>query len=384
MQNRTAWLAASITVAASAFLMIAAINPLWSRLGLHVPGEPGTRVNFTQAVDAVFYVWNAEFGYQWGSQHRLSIWFHPLLPWAINLLPPALPADQRLWLLSLLSGVVALGLVRPLLDHLSREPVDSWLICLAVILPGGLGIATGNPEFPCLVFTTALLLSVLGRGRYIFPFLWGGLAVLAKPNALYMVPVLAVYLIHGWRSRDRRLAINSLAGILGVLLVFLAWMLFVDSRSGEFGAYWAARKIAIVPLEFSFFERSLRSFLFIRDAALKLRFAGALLVPLVELSLALVVPFKRPVDRAAVIAGIAAVMVSTILLNNPNKVMNYLITLPAHSVTGLLFIRQAFRHEEAERAREGLLRKSAGIAYLSYCALMMVFFVLGTPLRWYY
>jgi len=384
MQKRTVWLAASITVAASVFLMVFTIDPIWTRLGLHVPGAPGALVNFTQPVDAVFYARNAQDGYQWGSRNRTSIWFHPLLVWGVDLLPGRIPANDRLWLISILSGVVALGLAGPLFDHLSKEKLDPPIIGLAAVLPGGLAIATGNAEFPCLVFTTALLLSVLNKDHPVLPLLWGGLAVLAKPNALYMVPILAVYLIHAWPRGDRRVALNSLAGIGALLLTFLGWMLFVDYQSHEPGAYWAARKITIVPLEFSFLERSLRIFLFSPDAAQKLKFASALFIPLVEAALAVAIPLRRQVDRAAILAGIGAIFLSTVLLNNPNKIMSYMITLPAHLIVSLVFIREAFRYKNPEGKLERITRKSAGVMYLCYCAVMLVFFILGTPLRWYY
>jgi hypothetical protein len=64
--------------------------------------------------------------------------------------------------------------------------------------------------------------------------------------------------------------------------------------------------------------------------------------------------------------------------------MSYMITLPAHAVVGLIFIREAFRRRDPEGDLERIVRKSAGLMYLCYCAVMLVFFILGTPLRWYY
>jgi hypothetical protein len=387
MSKRISWSAALATVAGCIIFIVIVVDPIWTRLGLHVPARPDLPVNFTQPVDGYFYVQNAEHGYSWGSDQHLSIWFHPLLMWAIDLLPPAIPGNVRLWLVSVVSGVAALGLVRSLLQDFSEEKVNPWMIALISILPGGLAIATGNAEFPCLMFTAALLLSVLKRDNFLLPFLWGGLAVLTKPNALYMVPVLMVYLIHGHVRRDRRLAIGSLIGISAILLAFTAWVLFVDYQSHEFGAYWAARQVSIIPFRngpFSLWALSMDVFLHTPDAGFRLKFASALFIPLVDLSLAFVISCRRQVDRIAMIAGIGAIIVSTFLLDNPTKVIVYMITLPAHFIVSLLFIREAFARDDSKNISERIVRRSAGVVYLCYCGVMLLFFVLGTPLRWYY
>jgi hypothetical protein len=385
MPSRSLWIISFLTAGIGIFIVLTVVNPLWTQLKLHVPGEPETLVNFTQPVDSVFYVRNAEHGYSWKSSSPTSIWFHPLLVLAINILPSEIPANNRFWIISIASAIFALVLIANALDYFSTEEINPWLITFAVLIPGGLGIATGNAEFACLVFTTILLFSVVNNNHWFFPMLFGGLAILTKPNALYMVPVLGVYLIHGYIAKDRKLVINSLIGISSILLIFFVWILFVDFKSQEFGAFWIARKVATVPLTngmFSFLERSVRTFLFVHDGGENLKFATAFFIPIVDIWLALVIPLKREVDRTAMIIGLGAIIISTFILNNPNKVVTYVTTLPAHFIISLLFIKESFTN--SGNNIEKLVRRLAGLTYIGYCFVIMLFFILGTPFGWYY
>jgi hypothetical protein len=171
------------------------LDPLWKSLDIHVPGEPNVKVDLTQPVDTIFYVRNAELGYRWDTSVPTSLWFHPLLSWSLHLLPRTIPSNYRLWALSNVAAFCSLIVVYRYTNLISLATLHPRTLILVPLLPGCLGITTANAEFPCLLFTSLLLVSVLCRYSYYYPILWGALAILAKPNALYLVLPLGVYLV---------------------------------------------------------------------------------------------------------------------------------------------------------------------------------------------
>jgi hypothetical protein len=363
------------------------LRPVWLALDLHVPGEPNNKVDFTQPVDSVFYVRNAQIGYHWDANAPTSIWFHPLLVWCIELLPSDIPANCRLWFISVVAAFGAMVITYAYIKEISSARLRPWILLAVPLLPGGLAVATGNAEFPCLLFSSLLILSVVRKSSFCYPLLWGALAVLTKPNALYMVPAVGVYLVDGIIKRDRETVRNSLLGILGITATWLIWIAFVDINTGSFGAYWQSRKVATVPLSsgvFTFLKRAARVLLYASDNGEKLKFATALVIPVVDMWIILVAPLRDEVHRLSIIAGVLAVLSTSFVLNNPNKVVVYSITLPGHITAGLLFLEQSFRKKKAERALERGVRYLSGISYLLFCALIATFFVVGTPLEWYY
>jgi hypothetical protein len=319
-----------------------------------------------------------------------SLWFHPLLSWSINALPASVPPNYRLWFISLLSAFGALIVVYEYTRFISPTNLKAQLLFLVPLLPGGLGIATSNAEFPCLLFTSLLAVSILRRWPCYHPLLWGTLAILAKPNAIYMIPALGVYLVSAIFTKDFKIVRNSLLGILSIIIVWLLWMLYVDIQMGQIGAYWQAREISSTPLSagpLTFLQRVARVFVYIPDGAMHLRFATALVIPLVDMWILLAVPLKNETHRLSILASILAMVFVTLLINNPNKMIVYATTFPGHIAIGLLFLKQTFCKNAKgvlERPLERLTRNLAGTGYLIFCLSMMLFFVVGTPLEWYY
>ncbi|NVN96599.1 MAG: hypothetical protein HXX14_20345 [Bacteroidetes bacterium] len=169
------------------------LGPFWASLDLHVPGEKWNKIDFTQPVDSIFYVRNAELGYRWGVSDPTSLWFHPLIAWCIQLVPISLPGNIKFWILSLISGLLASLAVYKFTNLITLTPLNPRMILLIPFIPGGIGIATGNAEIPCLLFTSLLGISVLTKQPLLYPLLFGSLSILTKPNALYMIPFLFTF-----------------------------------------------------------------------------------------------------------------------------------------------------------------------------------------------
>jgi hypothetical protein len=382
---------ALIVTLGCAFFAFAILKPAWIALDLHVPGEPSIKVDFTQPVDSIFYVRNADWGYSWSVLAPTSVWFHPGVTWGIRSLPASLLSNYRLWLVSLLSAFGALIAVYEFIKEISPTRLKASALLLVPLLPGGLGIATGNAEFPCLFFTSLLSLSVLRRWSSYHPLLWGALSILMKPNALYMIPILGVYLTSAVFTRDRKIIQNSLLGMASILAVWVLWILYVDMNVGQLGAYWQVRGIASVPLSagpLTFLQRFARVLVYSPNQSEVLKFVTALAIPLVDMWILLLVPLKSETHRLSIFAGILAMVFVTFIINNPNKIVAYATTMPSHFAIGLLLLEQCFRKKEnngdLEKPLARLVRLSLGLSYLAFCVLMGLFFIVGTPLEWYY
>ncbi|WJW70317.1 hypothetical protein OZ401_005048 (plasmid) [Candidatus Chlorohelix allophototropha] len=135
---------------------------------------------------------------------------------------------------------------------------------------------------------------------------------------------------------------------------------------------------------FSLFFRGARIIIFSIDSAELLKFITALIIPLIDLWLLLLIPIKEEAIRISLIAGILAIFLMSVIINNPNKVIVYSTTFPGHISVGLLFIQNAFSKNPKEGTGLSVIKKLAGLAYLAFCLEMFLFYIFGTPLEWYY
>jgi hypothetical protein len=365
--------------------------PLWNGLDLHAPNDKNHKVDFTEPVDSAFYVRNAELNNIWVKDNPASLWFHPLVSWIIKLLPKFIPANYRLWIISLLSAFFSIILLYKYISIISPINLNPALLLLVPFLPGGLNISTGNAELPCLLFTLALLLSVIRKWHFFFPIFFGSLAVLTKPNALYMIPALAIYGIYSIRNNERKVLINSTLGIISIVITMVLWAYYVDLKMGGVGSYWQARQAFISPLsngQWTFLQSTARIMVFSHDNGLKLKFLTAIVIPIVDMWILLGIPLRDESHRVAILFSLLAMFLLMLFTNNPNKIIVYATTVPGHFATGILFVKQTLSDSwitgKLERPAEKMIRRLAGYFYIFFCLLMGIFFIFGTPLAWYY
>ena len=386
--DRQVLLWASVTMALC-LALLTLIHPVWTNLDLHVPGEDSSKVTYSTPVDSIFYVRNAARGYIWSTEKPTSLWFHPVLSLIINALPVSRSYENRFWFAGFVFAFGTLIYSFEYVKEVSYAEVAPKLILLVPLLPGGIGIVTGNAEFPCLFFTTLLMLSVLRGGSLLQVSLWAALAILTKPNALYMIPILGVYLVAAVTTHNTRLLRRSATGILVLVIAWLMWILFVDYKVGQLGAYWEVRQIASVPLTagpLTFLQRTARVMVHGTDTGEKLKFLTALVIPLVDLWLLSFIPLRTESHRYSIFAGILAMLAMTFLINNPNKIIVYITTFPGHVAIGVLFLREAFKSRANEKSvlHNKLLWRAGGVLYILFCLFVVGFYIVGTPLEWYY
>lgn len=387
--SRYALIYSLVLIALCILFIFIIVDPLWQYLDLHIPGEPANKVDFTQLVDTAFYVRNIELGYRWGVENETSIWFHPLIIWLANIIPRSVEANIRLWIVSIGAGFVSIYLLYRYISQISPSNINPKLLILVALLPGGLGIATGNTEFLCLLFSTLLITSVMERKHYGYQLLWGALAILTKPNALYMAFSLFVYLVYGGINRDWKILKSSFTGILSIIVVWILWIVFVDIKSGEVGAYWSARQIATLPLSagpLTFLQRTARILVYANDGGEKLKFMTALILPMMHVVLLLHIRLASEIHRLSILVGLIGMIAIMFLTNNPNKIIVYGTTFPGFLAIGILFIKQCFQNEIPETSEKAkvYLRYSTGILYMIFCLEMWIFYIVGTPLGWYF
>jgi len=427
---------AAIIIVGCVVITCTLINPLWLSLNLHVPGEPESKVDFTQPVDTVFYVRNAEYGYNWNITDPISSAFHPLLVWATRLLPNVIAANYRLWFISLVSAFISLILLYEYINEISSIKLPAEFLFLVPILPGGISIATGNAEFSCLLFTTLMLLGVIRRWPWYLVMCCGVLAILTKPNALYIVPALAVYAFlhqniqiyfrtldpaalhesianyifksekeknsnneiiskHSYTLgitqevslNDIKVTRNCIFGISGIIITWLLWTIYVDINLGQFGSYWEIRKFYTVPLSagpFSLLQRTVSLLFQYSNLGEQLKFATAILIPLIHIWLLSCISLKNERHRLAILASILAMMFIAFQANNPNKIIVYVITYPGNFAIGIIFLYQAFYTNESKYKLRTIWWRLGGISYIVFCVAMVAFYIIGTPLAWYY
>lgn len=377
-----------LAVLISVFVLLM-ISSFWDSLGLHVPGEPHNRVDFTYPVDGIFYLRNAENGYQFSSTVPTSLWFHPLVAWLTRFISYFMPSNIAFWGISVVAGGLGLFLSHRYLSIIAENEISPHLLLLLPFLPGGLSIGTGNAEFVCLVFTALTLLSIVKDNKPHFTILWGSLAILTKPNALYLVPMLAVYAMYSAKDGKNQMLIRSVLGLITILVVWFTWILFVDVQSGMLGTYWTVREMGSAPLHngaLSFFQSTVRVLLHTSDTGEKLNYIFAFVIPLVHIWILLFLPLQDEVHRIALFAGIIAVLGVTFAINNPNKVIVYVMAFPGTSIIGMYFLSQCFTKIEPISTSWKLIvvKYLAGIAYITFCVISLIFYIIGTPFQWYY
>lgn len=378
------------TISALAIILIVG-EPIWQRLS--PPFEiPRTNPRFLAPVDGPFYVHNAIAGFNWDKTDFLSLWFHPLLSVLVSAIPLPVSADVKFWFLSLCFSVGSLYLGYILLTHMTfpadRHNLQPELLLLIPLFPGGLGIATGNPETATLFLCICVILSVLVWKNQFLGFTFGVLAILAKPNALYLVPMLLTYIIWGLHSRSSKVWKTGIAGIIGIIIGWIGWILIVGANTGDIGTYWNLREYSreFVAGDFvKFFVTLIEKFLYSNDLRDQLRYSTALIIPIVSLILLLKIRCIAEVHRIAVAAGYLSVLAVSLYMGNPNKIIVYVTTLPGHFLTYIAAVVATMTSTIVKPSARNYFAQTMYLTMLMlYCIALIVFYILGTALGWYY
>jgi hypothetical protein len=364
------------------------LDPIWKTYGIHVPGEPSTKVDFTYPVDSIFYIRNAENGYRWSAKVPTSIWFHPVISWLIEIMPKTIPANWRYYLISLVSAPLALYCVYRYAQNVLTVHINPAFIPFAILISGGLNMAVGNAESPSLLFNALILLSVIEHFPISISILIGMIAILIKPNALYMLAPLTVYGIYDLISKDYKNALRSLLIVFGILITWGGWILYVDYMSGHTGAYWQAREVATVPLYAGFLTLIYRMVetIALGNVGEILKYTTAFLVSLIDLWLVLLVPFRSEKHRLASISGLIMLLLISFATSNPNKIFVYAMTLPSHLLIGWFVLQSGFQSLQKQSSFSKIRKFLVIVAFSVYVLIstsMIIFFVVGTPLGWY-
>lgn len=360
------------------------LNPLWEK---HSPPFyiPKVSPPITAPVDGPFYLLNAEYGYRWDTRDPLSLWFHPTMAFLVRIMPAWPGGNYWFWWISIAFALGSMVLAWQVLQLYTDGRFGSLhLLPLLLLVPGGLGIATGNPEIPTLFFTSTLLLSVLRWHIWWLTALSAILAIMTKPNALYMVPVLLVYLAEGLLRQDNKLSRHAFLGATSILFGWVIWIIIVDWNSGNLGAYWNARTTfnQYIAGNFgNFFVELVRSFLRLGAIRDQIRYSTALLIPLVNIWVAGIVPLSRESHRYALAAGNLAMLVIALLEGNPNKIIVYTTTLPGHFPLYILVFQQLLVSSGFTKRRYKI---ATAVLLATYCLAMLLVYIIGTPLGWYY
>jgi hypothetical protein len=382
--NKSRLLWATLTVCIALILSLAFLAPFWNE---HSPPFSIPRVQpiLSAPVDGPFYIDNAQFGYEWDTRDHLSLWFHPFVSVMISIFPNQIPYNYRLWSLGLIFGVGSLFATSFLLSEItSKSTTPHKYLLLSLLAPGVLGVATGNAEFPTLFFTTLLLTSVISLGSSWVTIASGVLAILTKPNALYMVPMLSVYLATGAIHKDKRLISQSLLGIISVAGGWLAWISIVDFQTGVIGSYWEARTAfkQYVPGNYgAFFLELVRSFLSPVDLRNIVRYSSAVIIPLANIWVAAIPQLSQERHRYSYAVGNLTMLGIALLEGNPNKIIVYSTTIPLHIPIFIL----AWSSICKNNSKGGSGRRIIEFTLLGiYCILSLLVYSIGTPLGWYY
>jgi hypothetical protein len=373
------------TVLLAIFIGATILNPLWEKIAI-----PGLFPKYilppiTAPIDGIYYLFNAERGYNWGNLDPLSLWFHPLLSFLLRIVPSSLPLNYLFWFMSILFAIASLLLILRLSNYFSGDHnISPMLLPICLAVPGGLVIATGNAEIPCLFFNTALLLSVLVWRKWWLTILFAACAILTKPNGLYMVPVLLIYLVNGINTRDKSTYLQAIIGIFAILFCWLAWIWIVDWKTQIPGAYWQVRlaqKYYLGAGDYKIFYRNLfSSFLYDHDIRNQIRYSSALIIPLVNFIIIGLIPLTNEVHRYAMAAGNLAMLGMALFLGNPNKIIVYSTTLPGYFISHMLLFSMINNSMWQKKTDRVILY----IVYSVYLLAGLAIFIFGTPLRWYH
>ncbi|MCW1970242.1 MAG: hypothetical protein KIH69_019190 [Anaerolineae bacterium] len=377
---------AVLSILLNAIIIIIIVNPIWQKLDMHVPGEPQNLVDFRNPVDTIFYLRNAENGYNWHEPQ--SIWFHPLFSWLVQFLPHEIPLKWRGYLISIVSAILALTTANLYAKEIFEIRWNERLLFLSFLVPGGLNTAIGNVELLDLFFnTTTILLVLKKKGYYLAPFITSLLGILTKPNTLYLIAPLTIYLVYSINQKDSDLFRSIFFAMLGITLGWICWILYVDYQTGLMGSYWQARQVATVPLFAGPFSLMYRTIYAIQsnDINLILKFSSVFSVCIFDLWLVALLPFKRDIDKLASIFSIFSLLIISFLINNPNKVIVYALTIPIHIPAYLAMISLIIRQLTSQISfKRKLAICGLGFLCFIFCVLHIIFFVAGTPLEWYF
>lgn len=378
------WLYTLLTIGIALTVGVVLLNPLWA---IYSPPFPMPKIlpAITAPVDGPFYVWNAEYGYQWATKNPLSLWFHPVMSYLIMVMPRWIPGNIWFWLISIAFATGSIIFTAQLTPILGKIKVNyARLLPLLLLAPGGLGIATGNAEIPTLFFAVTLLLSVLRWQKWWLTILCAGLAILTKPNALYMIPVILVYFASGMLEHNTKLWLQALIGVVALLTVWILWIGFVGWKTGSFSTYWNIRMLTsqnTAQDARGFFDHLVRSFLDSNNFRDRIRYSVALIIPIANLWIIGLIPLHRERDRYAMAAGNLAMLVIALYMGNPNKIIVYETTLPGYFVAHILFVEKLLTKASFSNT---FVHFIIGAVFATYCAAMLVVYILGTPLGWYY
>jgi len=177
---------------------------------------------------------------------------------------------------------------------------------------------------------------------------------------------------------------HAILGVVVLVLTWVLWMGLVDWRAGRGGAYWSVRMSSrqyVAGDAWSFFEQLARSFLYGSDIRERIRYSTALIIPIASLWLIGCVRLSDESHRYAMAAGNLAMLVVALYMGNPNKIIVYATTLPSHFATHILVLK---RLGKSVSLTDHPLSLGPAAVYGAYCACMILVYVLGTPLAWYY
>jgi len=382
--EKSVWVYTLLTIVVAVSIGVILINPFWSRFS-PLYSIPKVLPPIAAPVDGPFYIENAEHGFPWHDKDQRGLWFHPLLSFILMNMPKWISTSMWFYFVSIVFAIGSIILTCQLLSVLGKfNRVSSKLLPLILIVPGGLGIATGNAEIPTLFFTLALLLSVLRWQKWWLTFSFAALAILTKPNALYMVPVLFVYFISAIFDRNVKIIVQALIGILSILVVWGMWIKYVDWNSGQSGLYWSLRMRTsqyTAGNVTGFLNHLIGAFLDSSDIREQLIYSIALIIPLANIVIMVLISLPNERDWYAILAGNIAILAIALYMGNPNKIIVYTTTLPGYFITHLLLIEKLVTRTVFSKP---FLRFGVAAVYIAYCICMLLIYIVGTPLGWYY
>src|SRR5205823_8757684 len=131
-------------------------------------------------------------------------------------------------------------------------------------------------------------------------------------------------------ERHTMLWVQALIGVTTLLIVWMAWIWFVDWKTGTPGTYWSLRTLTSQYAAYDargFFDHLARSFLYSSDIRERIRYSTALIIPIVNLWIIGLTPLRRERDRYAMAAGNLTMLAIALYMGNPNKIIVYATTL---------------------------------------------------------
>jgi len=229
-----------------------------------------------------------------------------------------------------------------------------------------------------------LLLSVLCWQKWWLTISCAALAILTKPNALYMVPVLLVYFTSGIRDRNAKISIHALIGLVALLTAWGIWIKYVDWNTGQPGIYWTLRMRTsqyAAGNATGFLNHFIRALLNSSNIREHILYSVALIIPLANIIIMGFISFPNVRDWYALIVGNLAMLAIALYMGNPNKIIVYTTTLPGYFIEHILLAERLITKSGFSKPS---VRLVIAFVYLTYCISMLVVYLVGTPMGWYY